>query len=693
MNDQALQALARQAGIAVEWTDYRGQARHVGAEVLRALLQAIGLPCATAGDLEESRRRLEAEARGEILPPLMTALAGRLVPLPAGLRGATARLAAEDGRSEELSVLHAGEARPQLPAIERPGYYHLSLGEREIRLAVAPAQCCTLEEIAGGTKLWGLAAQLYGLKRPDDGGIGDLGGAAALARAVGRHDADVLALSPLHALFTAHPERFSPYAPSSRLFLNPLYADPSCLFGPERVAAALNATDPGGRRLALEQATLIDWPAAAAGKLAVLRWLFDGFVEQELARQPDGALAADFSTFREAGGALLAQHACFEALHAARLAQDVEQGDWRRWPAELRDPEGPAVRGFAQEQQREVLFHCFLQWVAERSLAAAQAEAKGAGLCIGLLADLAVGTDPAGSHAWSRQDDMLVGLTVGAPPDLLNAQGQAWGLTTFSPHALKSSGFAPYLALLRATLRHVGGVRIDHVLGLRRLWLLPEGAPPGEGAYLTYPQEDLLRLIALESHRHRAVVIGEDLGTVPAGFSDELAERGILGLRVLSFQREGKGFLPPGDWTLPAAGMTSTHDLPTVAGWWSGKDIALRSDLGLAKEVEALSERADDRSALWSAFQAAGLVNGDCPGSEATPLVVDAAVAYVARSASALALIPLEDLLGLEEQPNLPGTIHEHPNWRRRLDRPPADLLEAQAVIPRLGALQERIRR
>jgi 4-alpha-glucanotransferase len=281
---------------------------------------------------------------------------------------------------------------------------------------------------------------------------------------------------------------------------------------------------------------------------------------------------------------------------------------------------------------------------------------------------------------------VLAGLTVGAPPDQINPYGQNWGLTAFSPQALRGSGCAPFLATLRAAMRHAGGVRIDHVMGLTRLWLIPEGAAPTEGAYLTYPLDDLLRLIAIESQRHKAIVIGEDLGTVPDGFRQKLDGAGISGLRVLWFEHDGTGFRLPAAWSEDSVAMTSTHDLATVAGWWTGRDLETRARIGW--EADTVT-RAKDRQDLWHAFREAGVAPADDAPADPAP-VVDAAVDFVARTPSRLALVPLEDLLGLEEQPNLPGTIDQHPNWRRRYG-PPADrMFDDPDVAARARALTRR---
>jgi len=671
MSDEVLRDLARRAGIAVEWQDYAGRPQVVSPEVLRRVLAALGLPAGTGRELSSSRRLLNKRSSLADLPPLVTAVAGRPTRLDVGGNEAQAgELLLERGETRKVALLPA-RGRLRIPAIAESGYHRLRVEDREIVLAVSPARCRVIEDVVPDARLWGLAAQLYGLSHPGDVGIGDLAGAADLARVAGAKGADAIALSPMHALYAADPARFGPYAPSSRLFLNPLHAAPELVFG--QVPAAQTAPTNG----------LIDWPKAAGEKYALLRNLFNAFIEGP---DWDAALGADFARFRAEGGPLLHEHACFEALQAARMPER----EWRKWPSDLRDPHGAAVAVFAESQSEEILFHQFLQWISDRSVAAAQRIARQAGMRIGLIGDLAVGMDPAGSHAWSRQHDILLGLTIGAPPDLLNPQGQDWGLTSFSPRAMDENGFAPFIATLRSAMRHVGGIRVDHAMGLARLWLIPEGASPAEGAYLKYPMGDLLRLLALESVRHNVVVIGEDLGTVPEGFHDMLEQIGIHGMRVLWFERDAQtGFVPPRGWGSTDIAMTSTHDLPTVAGWWKGSDIDVRHQhgrLGEGVDPDAMRrEREQERPMLWNAFVREHVGEGPVPEPEETDRVVDAAVRYVAKTEVPLSLIPLEDLLGQVEQPNLPGTVTEHPNWRRRLPVAADAVLDEAAVARRIG--------
>jgi 4-alpha-glucanotransferase len=687
MNDADIYNLARRAGVAVEWTDYADQPHRVALDTIRRVMAALGLPCGTSDALAHSRHVLNDRE----FPRLITATTGQSVRLsieadvPEHIR-----LIQEDGRVTDVPVQRTA-AGSTLPGIETPGYHTIEIGQTQVTLAVAPAKCVTISDLTSGDRVWGLAAQLYGLRSRGDCGIGDMAGVIALAQASAAFKADALALGPAHALFAADPEHFSPYSPSSRLFYNPLHADAAAVFGEARVAKS--RSDIGASREAsdLEEAALIDWPRSGRIKMRILRRLFDDFFATDLANKPPSALATDFAEFRAANGSLLAAHALFEALHAAKLKADPNAWNWQEWPDEWRDPFGAAARGFAKKNEGEVLFYSFLQWIADRSFAAAQRQAVAAGMRVGLIADLAIGMSGGGSYAWANQSDLLGGLQIGAPPDLFNVNGQNWGLTTFSPRALANGGFAPFIATLRACMRHAGGVRIDHAMGFMRLWVVPHGAAASEGAYLAYPLDDLMRLMSLESHRHRVIVIGEDLGTVPIGFRDRLAAAGIYGMEVLWFERKGAGFAPPRGWRANAAAMTSTHDLPTIAGWWRGRDIEVRAECGFIKDLAAeQSEREKDRRALWTAFRTAKAGDGRMPNPDHGASVADAAVKFIARTPSRLALLPLEDTLALEDQPNLPATIDEHPNWRRRYSGEAGHLLDPPAVQKRLQPLLGR---
>ena len=656
----SLHDLAESAGLALRWKDVHGQWHDVGDDTLRAVLAALGLPAATDSDVADSLQSIRSPSR---LPPLVTGEAGGVLHLP--VAAAPFEFTLDNGTTQSGTATgEHGAASVPLPSV--PGYHTLRIGGAELVVAVAPAQGWTVADATPGHP-WGIAAQLYSLRRPGDGGLGDFGALEHFVRNAASHGASAVAISPVHAQFSATPDRFSPYSPSSRTLLNVLHSKLD-LDHPEAAA--------------LEAEALVDWPAATAHRLHRLDELF-----QQAERDP--AQWSAFLAFRAEQGDTLEGHARFEALHAMLAPRG--HWHWRTWPDGLSDAYNPAVQAFATEHDREVTRHAFYQFVADRSLAAAQAAAKQAGMPIGLISDLAVGVDSGGSQCWARPEQTLLGLTVGAPPDLLNTRGQSWGLAAFSPRGLQLGGFGAFIAMLRAAMRHAGGVRIDHAMGLARLWVLPEGVSPADGVYLHFPVDDMLRLIRLESHLHRAIVLGEDLGTLPEGFQGRISAAGMLGMRVLWFERaQDQGFTAPSGWDYGAVSMTSTHDLATVAGWWSGQDTAWRHRLGqldadgIAREN---GERHRDRHMLWSAMQASGAAHGEPPPPDQPEVAVGTAIRHVGRAACALTIIPLEDALGLLEQPNLPGTLDEHPNWRRRTPAPAATLLDDPAVAARLRDL------
>jgi len=661
----SLHDLAEAAGLQIDWKDALGEAQRVADESLVPILAALGFPADSEAAIAESVARIAGDR--EIDCAFLSGVTGAPTLLPARCGTASsAKLILENGARRDVLLETVG-GRLRLPAIAEPGYHRLAIGGREIALAIAPPRCFTVEDAAEGRRIWGPSVQIAALRGDRDTAFGDFGTLAATARAFAGRGADALAISPVHALFPADSSRYSPYAPSSRLFLNVLYADPGLL-----------GVSPAGA----PSGDLIDWTRAIPERLLILRAAYEARLD---------GVRASVAAYAERGGDELEQHARFDALHAHFFAQTGARG-WPDWPADYHDPAGDAVARFAAEHIEEVGFFVFLQWLAKRSLGAAQRAATGAGMALGLIADLAVGMDPGGSHAWSRRDDLLTGLSIGAPPDLLGPDGQGWGITGFSPRSLQRTAFASFIATLRAALDHAGGIRIDHALGLRRLWVVPEGASPKQGAYLTMPMDDMLRLLALESNRARAIVIGEDLGTVPEGFRPAMDEKATLGMRVLWFERDKEGgFLPPEDYDRDAAAMTGTHDLATVAGWWRGRDIEWNWQLGRTSrardEVADQATRSQERDKLWSAFVDAGVTAKPQPGSEEGATVVDAALAFIGRTPSALAIVPLEDIVGAVEQPNLPGTIDEHPNWRRRMPEPADTLLARPEVVTRLATL------
>ncbi|SFX61232.1 MULTISPECIES: 4-alpha-glucanotransferase [unclassified Pseudomonas] len=680
MSDAQLEILAGRAGLAVDWIDANGRAQKVSPAVLRSVLTGLGHPAGTAQEIDASLLQLQQDQQDHRLPPLITADVGVSVDLGRYFEGSTpCEIRLEDGATLNLKL----DADARLPGMVPVGYQHVSIQDQHFTLAVAPARCYSVADAVDDPtpRAWGLSAQLYALRRPGDGGFGDTQALEELARTAGERGADALAISPIHAMFSSDTGRYSPYSPSSRLFLNSLYAAPGTILGERALRTAIDATGLTNQLRHLEDQPLVDWPVAAEAKQKILRALYDGF------NQGEHPLHEDFASFRHSSGEALENHCRFEALQAERAARG-ESLDWREWPEQWRNPRSPTLARFAEENADEIGFYAFCQWLIARCLERAQSAAKSSGMGIGLIADLAVGADGAGSQAWSRQDELLASLTVGAPPDILNRSGQGWGISAFSPEGLVRNGFRAFIEMLRANFAHAGGLRIDHVMGLQRLWVIPNGAPPTDGAYLYYPVDDLLRLLALESHRHQAIVLGEDLGTVPDGLREKLSARAILGMRVLLFEQDNTHFKPILDWPDNALATTSTHDLPTLNGWWHGHDIDWNARLNLIDshtEMDWRRHREREREGLRH------VLNQDPQNfreeHRETDQVLDASVRFLGHTRAPLVLLPLEDALGIDEQANLPGTIDTHPNWRRRLPCESQALLDGPDAARRLEIL------
>lgn len=507
-----------------------------------------------------------------------------------------------------------------------------------------PLPACHLPDGLRAAPGWGVFCQLYELRSERQWGIGDFADLAALAGTCGAAGADFLGINPVHALFTAEPDRCSPFSPSSRVALNPLYIAPDAL---------------GAARPEMPDGDLVDYAAVARAKLAALRDVFDA------------GPGAGFDAFAAGAGEDLRRHALFEA--ASHHLAPEHGATWDRWPAAWQDPEGPEVRAFAAERAGDVRFHLWLQWIARGQLAEAQAAAKAAGMRIGLYLDLAVGEDPGGSASWGAaagRGHTLPGLTVGAPPDIFAADGQGWGLAAPSPGALRASDYAPFRTMIEAQLRDAGALRIDHAMALRQLYLIPNGARTRDGAHLAYPMRDLIEALAAASRAHEAVVIGEDLGWVPDGFREAMAEARILAYRIVVFEQDEDGFNAPGTYPDLALACLSTHDLPILSSWWAGEDIDLREAHRLVSAADSVAHRKHrkwERRAILRALAKAKLTPArrDVPARMPDGLLV-ALHRFLARTPSVLAAMRLADAVGPVMQTNVPGTTDGHPNWRPR---------------------------
>jgi 4-alpha-glucanotransferase len=493
------------------------------------------------------------------------------------------------------------------------------------------------------SRAWLLCVQLYGVRSHRNWGHGDftdLGAVIDLAASVG---AGGVGLNPLHALFDDRPEQASPYAPNSRLFLNPLYIDIEAI--PEFPGIAAAGLTETVRRLRATE--LVDYAGVAAAKIAGLCLAYERF-----RTAPEPERLRDFDAFRHEQGTPLAQFASFEVLRR-RFPQA-----WWDWPEPWRRPDEATLACLRQSDGAAIGFYEFVQWIAERQLAACQAKARAHGMPVGLYLDIAVGVDAGGADAWSAQSAILRSLSAGAPPDHFNPAGQNWGIAAFHPGGLIADEFAAFRRTLAAAMRHAGAIRIDHVLGLNRLFLIPHGAPASDGAYFRFPLDAMLTVVAEESIARRCIVIGEDLGTIPPDLRGKLAGRGIWSYRVLMFERAADGgFVGTDQYPAMALATFTTHDLPTFAGWIGGHDITVRRDLGIGSESEA--ERQNARARLGATLAHAGF-NLEQDGFAAV-------AGFLAATPSRLVAIGIEDVLGVVDQPNLPATVDEHPNWRQKL--------------------------
>ncbi|CAN0171128.1 unnamed protein product [Phaeothamnion confervicola] len=443
-----------------------------------------------------------------------------------------------------ITALSAGRAAPVTSAVD-----------------VAPVRAFQ----GNGRRVWGIAAQLYALRSRANWGHGDFGDLARLVAVAAENGASAIGLNPLHALFPDKAQQASPYAPNSRLFLNVLYIDVAAIPEFPGIDAALREEIDAARA-----ADLIDYRAVARAKMVGLRAAYGGFRANTQRR-------AAFDAYRKEQGETLLRFACFEVLR-----QMQAPAHWPQWPEAWRNPDSVALERFRAEHHEACEFQEFLQWTAATQLQACQDQALRAGMSIGLYTDLAVGIDPNGADAWSRQDAVLADFSIGAPPDEFNPAGQDWGLAPFNPRRLAADDFAPLRMLMRASMNHAGAVRMDHVLGLNRMYLIPHGSPAGDGAYVRYPFEAMLRVIADESNRARCIVIGEDLGTVPDGFRDKLSRWGLWSYRVMMFEREHDGrFRLPETYPAEALATFNTHDLPSFRGWMTGEDLRTKHAIGI----------------------------------------------------------------------------------------------------------------
>jgi len=695
----ALHDLADAIGILPAYHDVHGTLRHTSDETRALLLGALGYDVADEAAARRSLEGLRAAERARVIEPVAVTPVG----------GDAAR--ALDVR---LPVATAGAVRWQLEVVEEAGAVHraegelsrgapwqltlqlpeLPLGYHSVRLAlqgagadaaaeqtriVVPPSCVRVEELLGERGAFGLVANLYSVRREADWGVGDLRSLAMLLDWAADVGGSFVGVNPLHALRNRDSD-VSPYSPVSRLFRNPLYIDvPSVPEWATTPSARATLDLPQHQALLeeLREADRIDYARAWSLKRTALERLHRAFVSEA-----DEARRADYEAWCAPREPALGDFATFSALQDERLTDP----DWRTWPLELRDPRSDAVRRWRDEHAREVDFHRWLQWVLDAQMREAQAHGRARGLAIGLYQDLAIGTNPAGSDAWSFGHLFVPGVNVGAPPDPYSDTGQDWGLPPIDPRRLREGRYDYWVRLLRSAFENAGALRIDHVIGLFRLFWIPWGYSGREGAYVRYPAEDLLGILALESRRHGAVVVGEDLGTVPAEVPPALERWGILSSSVMMFMRgDGGSFLPAHRYPRRALATATTHDMAPLGGFWSGTDIGLRVELGLSPaedEPRLRDERVRERETLLHRLREEGVdeVSGESPAEGGVALRA-AVHAFVSRTPAALVGFSLDDLAGEEAPVNVPGVPPDRfPSWTKRMRMTVEAMRESGAV-------------
>lgn len=668
----------RDARIADHFVDAWGQARPVADSTLQALARAL----ASVQPAAMAPVRVHRISQG----PLELAV-------PAGARRWS--LHYEGQAQAEQGSINGSVLALTLPL----GYHRLSLqsdsGEQQLLLIGVPDQCYLPPTVVAQQKCWGLALQLYTLRSARNWGIGDFTDLIALADRAASHGVDVIGLNPLHALYPANPLHISPYSPSHREFLNWIYIDVEVV--PElalcaEARALIGSAEFQARKAAARATASVDYAAVAALKRPVLEALFRTFEQQA-----SGARRQAFQHYLDAFGEDLQRQALFDALQEYLTVEQGQLSGWQQWPREYQNPDSAACKTFALQRASRLRFFSWLQWLAESQLDAVQQHCKALGMKIGLYRDLAVGADRGGSEIWCSPEQFCQDISVGAPPDAVAVQGQNWGLPPFHPDALRNDGYRRFTALLRANMRHCGALRIDHVMALFRLWWIPPGGTGCDGAYVHYPLADLAGIVALESQRQQCLVIGEDLGTVPDEIRQVMQQSHMLSYRILMFEQHADRLKAPDEYPELALATISTHDMPTLPGFWECEDIQLRDRIGLYDTDEQTrqqyAQRHGDKQKLLEALNRSGLFPNypaEMPGFD-DRIVVGAHV-YLARSKAAIMMCQPEDWFGERHQVNLPGTSTENPNWQRKLDISIEQMFErpfAKELATAIGAARQ----
>ena len=716
----AVQELARLYGVAAEYLDYRSQPREVSLQSQAAILAAIGVDAADEQTAAAAIHQHQTVRWTRLLPPAVVIEAGESlvvpvsVPLDLDATWLEWRIEFEDGRKrkgvarlDKLKVIEEGSAEdrayrrycltlPELPLGYHIAWIALDTGlSGELRIVVAPVRCYEPPAIASGTRVWGIAVQLYSLRSPHNWGMGDFRDLRELIRYAAPLGCGIVGLNPLHALMPADPAHISPYSPSNRQFLNVLYIaveDVPDFAECDEARQRASAEDFQEKLQSLRATASVDYVGVAAAKFEILKLLYASFRSQHLEHDTERARA--FRGFIEMQGEALRLHAIYDALDAHLRLQGPQYWGWPSWPEDYRDPTAPVVVRFARERTQDVEYFLYLQWLVAEQLREAQATARELGMAIGLYGDVAVGANSAGSETWANRRLYRQGASVGAPPDALALKGQDWGIPPQDPNELRTQQYQPFVGLIRNNMRYVAALRLDHVMSLYRLWWVPRGLLSKDGTYVHYPLEDLIAIMALESERNTCLVIGEDLGTVPEAMTRAMEHYRAYHYKVLLFEQEPSGrFKPPGAYVPTALAAVTTHDLPTLRGWWEEGDLALRDRLDLYPSAEfktqAHATRAAERRELLLALVAENLWrwSPDQPLPQYSPALARAVHAFLGLSRAHVAMMQIEDLIGMGDPVNVPGTDTEYANWQRKVTQETAEIFARADVRDILAAM------
>ena len=689
--DKRLNTAALEAGISANYINAHGKAQAIGAETKRRLLDAMN--------------RVQP-----VKKPVAAPIPGVKV-----LRSATRLTIALEGKGDyewllttEAGKQHTGSATGgeslKLPARLPLGYHTLTLKQKsqqwDCRLIVAPKRCFEPETIVKGEKIWGACVQLYTLRSRTNWGIGDFGDLKRMLVSVAQRGGSFIGLNPIHALYPANPESASPYSPSSRRWMNVVYIDVNAIEDFQQSEEARAWWEMPSTQQSLKVARDADWvdySTVTALKMAGLQLAWKQFS----LRDNDDEQVRAFRDFVASEGESLYWQAAFDALHATQVKEDELRWGWPVWPEGFQTTDSPQVKAFCEENADDINFYLWLQWLAWKQFAECWETSQLHGMPVGLYRDLAVGVAEGGAETWCDRELYCLKASVGAPPDILGPLGQNWGLPPMDPHVMTARGYEPFIQLLRANMTNCGALRIDHVMSLLRLWWIPYGETADQGAYVQYPVDDLLAILALESERHQCMVIGEDLGTVPVEIVGKLRQNGVYSYKVLYFENDAsKHYREPKAWPVQAMAVATTHDLPTLRGYWESGDLTLGKTLGLYPDEIVLRGLYEDRERAKQGLLDA-LHQYNClpkkaghkaKGMKMTPVLNRAMQRYIADTQCALLGLQPEDWLDMADPVNIPGTSYQYKNWRRKLSVPLEKMFADEGVNKLIKDLDKRRR-